>query len=398
MNDEYNAIVDDNNKVEFKNVRAGKYTILVDDNNYEKYTKQLIISKNTPNPYEDNITINLKYSILKLSIYPPETKGEMVTLGKLDEETGEFINTSKLIDDNNQVIFDQLSEGYYNLEINIEGYETYYEEFGIDVIPRIDEININLNKISDTNVKEIISNIDYTDIWYPILTSTVTDTDDNPVTNQNITLMIGESVPSTLTTDENGQITTKITNKEPTTITINADNITKTINFTPKTRTIEYTYLVNSGDGRTCAYFIDTNNQNSYVGYNNNSDPAFLMNTTTNQKISASDLRYTLPYNEKTPVTITYNAKEITFKYRGRTSNNENTLTLTLTDQDMSNYRLAFKAVRTVKLYNFKVDGVISTEAQNSNNWSGNISVTTDNNDTYIAISGNTNCILNTLH
>lgn len=309
MNDEYNEIVDNNNNVEFKNIPIGKYTILIDDNNYEKYTKPITINKNTPNPYEINILL--------------ETS---MTIG------------------------------------------------------------------------EITANIDYTNIWYPTLTTTLTNKTNNPLENKNVTVTIGENTPITLTTDSEGQITTKIKETEPTTITISSDNITKTIEFTPKTRTIEYTYLVNDGDGRTCAYFIDTTNTNSYVGYNNNSDPAFLMNTTSNQKIESSDLTYTLPYNEKTPVTITYNAKEITYKFRGRTNNNENIVTLTLINQDMSNYRLAFKAVRTVKLYNFKIDGIISTEAQNSNNWSGNISVTTDNNDTYIAISGNTNCILNTLH
>lgn len=397
MNDEYNEIIDNNNNVEFKNVPIGKYTILVDDNNYEKYTKQLIVSKNTPNPYEEDITINLKFSILKINVYPSETKGEIVTLGKMDYEEGDYIRTPQSIDENNQVVFDQLSEGEYIIEINIEGYEPYYEEFWIDETPVVNEINISLDKIS-LDVKEIISNIDYTDIWYPILFCTITDTDDNPIPNQGVLIGIGESIPSTLTTDENGQITTKITKTEATTITLSSGNITKTIDFTPKTRKIEYTYLVNDGDGRTCAYFIDIQNTGNYVGYNNNSDPAFLLNTTTNQKIESSDLTYTLPYNEKTPMTITYNAKQITYKFRGRTSSNENIVTLTLNNQDMSNYRLAFKAVRTVKLYNFKVDGVISTEAQNSDNWSRNISTKTENNETFIAISGTTNCILNTLH
>ena len=313
MNDEYNEIIDNNNNVEFKNVPIGKYTILVDDNNYEKYTKQLIVSKNTPNPYEEDITINLKFSILKINVYPSETKGEIVTLGKMDYEEGDYIRTPQSIDENNQVVFDQLSEGEYIIEINIEGYEPYYEEFWIDETPVVNEINISLDKIS-LDVKEIISNIDYTDIWYPILFCTITDTDDNPIPNQGVLIGIGESIPSTLTTDENGQITTKITKTEATTITLSSGNITKTIDFTPKTRKIEYTYLVNDGDGRTCAYFIDIQNTGNYVGYNNNSDPAFLLNTTTNQKIESSDLTYTLPYNEKTPMTITYNAKQITYK------------------------------------------------------------------------------------
>lgn len=302
-----------------------------------------------------------------------------------------------IVNNENNAEFKNIPRGNYKITVNDEDYEDYSKNITITKkTTNPYEENITLTKKITPN--NITSNIDYTDIWYPTLTSTVLDKSNNPISNQDITITTGgENPPLILKTDSNGQINTKIRETEPTTITLNTENITRTINFTPKTRTIEYDYLVNDGDGRTCAYFIDKDNQNQYVGYNNNNDPAFLLNTTTNQEYRASDLSYTLPYNKRTPFKIIYNAKEIIYKYTARTGL-KNELTLSVENQDMSNYRLAYKAVRTVKLYNFKVNGEISTEAQNPGNWSRSISTETDNNETYISISGMNHCILNILH
>lgn len=81
----YNATVDENNKAIFNNIPTGTYTITIDDDNYEDFTKTITLNKSTPDTYEENITLTDVIRNVKLKVNPPETKGITVKLNRSTE-------------------------------------------------------------------------------------------------------------------------------------------------------------------------------------------------------------------------------------------------------------------------------------------------------------------------
>lgn len=53
----FTGIVDDNNEILFSNLSPGKYTITITDENYENYTQEITITKDTPRIYDLNVNL-----------------------------------------------------------------------------------------------------------------------------------------------------------------------------------------------------------------------------------------------------------------------------------------------------------------------------------------------------
>lgn len=232
------------------------------------------------------------------------------------------------------------------------------------------------------------------DVWYPVESFTVLDSNNQPVKNHDILLTYDDNVEVTLTTDNNGVALYKFKESEPISYHLHCEDTPfyKSYDneaiFSPKTRTISFNELIDGNDGRVDILFQDTENTDKYVGYYNHSDPAQLINTTTGtcyQGSSSDDMVYNLPYNTKKPMSISYSAKEITFKFYNR-NNIEKTVTLDVSNQDMSNYRFQIWSQGNLTISNlafkYKTAFVEETETYdvyNTDNWVGSVNINTEN-------------------
>lgn len=132
----YSAVVDENGKVVFNTVEFGNYIITINDENYEDFVGNINLNKDSPTVF--NITLSPVKRTLHLML-PNQTRGIIMTLNNEEEVfTG-------VVDDNNEVLFNNLSPGKYTITITDENYEDYTQEITITkATPSIYDLNIDL--------------------------------------------------------------------------------------------------------------------------------------------------------------------------------------------------------------------------------------------------------------
>lgn len=247
--------------------------------------------------------------------------------------------------------------------------------------PEAKSIHIEYDQVSDN-------------IWYPVDSFTLLDSENQPVKNHNIKLTY-DGVVANLTTNNEGVALYTFKETEPLSYNLSceATPLYNSFNenglFIPKTRTILFDVLIDGGDGRCEIVFQDVDDSTKYVGYNNNSDPAQLINTVTGTCYKGSnenDMIYNLPYNTKKPMSISYSAKEIVFKFISRKDGNEKTVKLDVSNQDMSNYRLTLNSFKNLTLSDFSfkyqtdiTSGTENYDVYNTDNWVGDVTINQTN-------------------
>lgn len=139
--DIFTAIVDNNNEVQFNDLSPGKYTITITDENYEDYTQEITITKDTPSIYDLNINLVREKRTVQLAVAPTEAVGVTVTLTGKDETYTATVNSD------NKAIFTDVVLGKYTVAVNDVDYEDYSSEITLTKsTPSVYEGSISLTK------------------------------------------------------------------------------------------------------------------------------------------------------------------------------------------------------------------------------------------------------------
>ena len=291
----FTGIVDDNNEVLFNDLTPGKYTITITDENYENYTQEITITKDTPSIYDLNIDLVREKRTVQLAVAPTEAIGVTVTLANDDETYTATVNSD------NKAIFTDVVLGKYTVSVNDVDYEDYSSEITLNKsTPIVYESSITLRKA----IRNVQINI-------------------TPETNEELTVKLakGEEVYSTTTTSgtatfENikfGTWTITVESESYDTYTqdilINANNSNPRIvdiNIVRSTRKIQLNLSPSATKGVLVVLSDGTEEYNATVDENNKA--IFNNIPTGSYTITIDDANYedftkTITLNKSTPAT-----------------------------------------------------------------------------------------------
>ena len=295
----FTGIVDDNNEVLFNDLTPGKYTITITDENYENYTQEITITKDTPSIYDLNIDLVREKRTVQLAVAPTEAIGVTVTLANDDETYTATVNSD------NKAIFTDVVLGKYTVSVNDVDYEDYSSEITLNKsTPIVYESSITLRKA----IRNVQINI-------------------TPETNEELTVKLakGEEIYSTTTTSgtatfENikfGTWTITVESESYDTYTqdilINANNSNPRIvdiNIIRSTRKIQLNLSPAATKGVLVALSNGTEEYNATVDENNKA--IFNNIPTGSYTITVDDANYedftkTITLNKSTPATYEEN-------------------------------------------------------------------------------------------